>query len=436
MNILSQVAKAMQEVLTESADNIARCTKFVKRLRKLSGSAFVQTLVFGWLSNPDSTVEELTQSAATLGISISPQGLDKRFTPQASDCMKKVLETAVATVIADEPVAVPLLQRFNGIHIQDGSTTTLPDSLCTIWKGCGGSTAKNTSSSIKIQVRLDLNTGKLTGPYLQSGKEHDKSIQLEQLPAGALRIADLSYFSLNDFKALNADGIYWLSRVKSVCEVYDEDDKRWDLVSFLEKHCKDSMDMQIYLGVSKRVPCRLLAIRASDEDAKLRRCKFISEARSKGEKVSDKVLRLASWYILCCNVPIELLRIDEAYVLMRTRWQIELIFKLWKSHGKIDEWRSKDPWRILCEVYAKLIAMVIQHWILLLGCWQYPDRSIFKAVKTIRKYSMSLALAFSCKSEYLLYEALEAIKRCLSSGCRINKSKKDPRTYQLLLSFS
>ncbi len=110
-----------------------------------------------------------------------------------------------------------------------------------------------------------------------------------------MRIAYLSYFSLNDFKALNADGIYWLSRVKSVCEVYDEDDKRWDLVSFLEKHCKDSMDMQIYLGVSKRVAYRLLAIRASDEDAKLMRCKFISETRSKGEKVSDKVLRLAIW---------------------------------------------------------------------------------------------------------------------------------------------
>jgi len=123
MNILSQVTKAMQEVLTESADTIARCTGFVKRLRKLSGSAFVQTLVFGWLSNPDSTVEELTQSAAALGISISPQGLDKRFTPQASDCMKKVLETAVATVIADQPLAIPLLQRFNGVHIQDGSTT-------------------------------------------------------------------------------------------------------------------------------------------------------------------------------------------------------------------------------------------------------------------------------------------------------------------------
>ena len=63
MEILSQVAKGMQGVLTEASDIIGRKTGFIKRLRKLSGSGFVQTLVFGWLSNPDSTVEELCQTA-------------------------------------------------------------------------------------------------------------------------------------------------------------------------------------------------------------------------------------------------------------------------------------------------------------------------------------------------------------------------------------
>jgi IS4 transposase len=79
---------------------------------------------------------------------------------------------------------------------------------------------------------------------------------------------------------------------------------------------------------------------------------------------------------------------------MRTRWQIELVFKLWKSEGRIDEWRSEKPFRILCELYAKLVVMIIQHWILLTS-WQYPDRSLFKSVKTIRKHAMNLAMAFA-----------------------------------------
>ena len=56
-------------------------------------------------------------------------------------------------------------------------------------------------------------------------------------------------------------------------------------------------------------------------------------------------------------------------VILRLRWQIERVFWLWKEHGFIDQWRSKKPWRILSEVYAKLAAMVIQQWLIQLGCW-------------------------------------------------------------------
>lgn len=439
MKILSQVAKSMQVVLTKAADIIGPKTGFIKRQREFSGSGFVQTLVFGWLSNPDSTLEELCQSAATLGIKISPQGLDKRFTPQAADCLQKVLETAVSQVIAGEPVAIPVLQRFNGVHIQDSSTVVLPDELAVIWTGCGGSSSQNTSSSVKLHTRLDLNTGKLAGPYLKSGRLHDMNPQIlwESLPVGALRIGDLGYYNLKEFRKMGTDGVYWLSRVKTNCVLYyhDKYQNRWDLLGLLEEYCKDRMDIQLLLG-DERLPCRLLAVRVSDDVARLRRCKLISEAKAKGKPVNAKALKLASWAVLGCNIPDETLSLDEAFVLMRTRWQIELIFKLWKSHGCIDEWRSENPWRILCEVYAKLIAMLIQHWILLAGCWRYPDRSVFKAVKTIQKHTMNLACAFASGRPDRLYEALETIKRCLSVGCRINKKKKDPSTYQLLLAFS
>jgi hypothetical protein len=81
MDIISQVAKGMQEILTYAAEIISRHTSFIKRLRKLTGSGFVQTLVFGWLSNPQATLEELSQTAATLGMTITPQGRRVIFPP-------------------------------------------------------------------------------------------------------------------------------------------------------------------------------------------------------------------------------------------------------------------------------------------------------------------------------------------------------------------
>jgi IS4 transposase len=71
--------------------------------------------------------------------------------------------------------------------------------------------------------------------------------------------------------------------------------------------------------------------------------------------VSAARLRLADWTILLTNVPPELPSVEEALVLARCRWQIELLWKLWKQHGKIDTWCSEKPYRILTEIYAKLL---------------------------------------------------------------------------------
>lgn len=78
-------------------------------------------------------------------------------------------------------------------------------------------------------------------------------------------------------------------------------------------------------------------------------------------------------------------------MLAKVRWQIELVFKVWKSHGRIDEWRSQQGARIRCEVYAKLLAMVIQHWSMMVGCWQYVDRSLVKVAKVVRDQAPSFA---------------------------------------------
>jgi hypothetical protein len=64
--------------------------------------------------------------------------------------------------------------------------------------------------------------------------------------------------------------------------------------------------------------------------------------------------------------------VPEALVLVRARWRMELLFTHWKQHGLLDEWRSAKPWRILCEVYAKLLALAIQPWLLLLSCGAIP----------------------------------------------------------------
>src|SRR5690606_8620031 len=108
------------------------------------------------------------------------------------------------------------------------------------------------------------------------------------------------------------------------------------------------------------------------------------EARKKGQPVSQERLTLADWTVLVTSCSATELSPAEALALLRARWQIEQLFDLWKTHGGLDRSRSRQPWRILAELYAKLIGLIIQHWLLLHGDWAAPNRSWVKGAQVVR----------------------------------------------------
>ena len=133
---------------------------------------------------------------------------------------------------------------------------------------------------------------------------------------------------------------------------------------------------------------------------------------------AKKLLELAHWTIVITNIPRKMASYEEILVLLRLRWQIERLFRLWKEHGKIDEWRSKKPYRILCEFYAKMCAMIIQQSLIQEGCWLDPLRSIVKAAASLRRECNRIMVAFY---EGNLEKTVQSILRTLQSGCRIDR---------------
>ena len=68
---------------------------------------------------------------------------------------------------------------------------------------------------------------------------------------------------------------------------------------------------------------------------------------------------------------------------------------------------------------------------ILVSLWASPDRSLTKAAHTVQKHALHLASSFGSLHHLML--AIATVKRCLAAGCRMNRRKKSPNTYQLLL---
>lgn len=449
MITIAQVATAMQTVLGPVADRTARATGFVQRTSKLTGARFVQALVFGWLAKPEATLAHLAQAAATVGVPISPQGLADRFGPESADCLREVLEAAVRVVLAADPVAIPVLQRFSQVVVQDCTSISLPAALAVIWPGCGGSTPTSGAAALKLGVRLDLACGQLEGPHVEAGRTNDRATTIAQqpLPPGALRLADpsvrrarLGFFSVEELAEQDAAGVFWLSRMQAGTALFTPDGCRQDLLRLLETSGTAAVDRPVLLGARRRLPppcgghgCRLLAARVPQEVADQRRRRLKAVAQAKGRAVSPERLALCDWTVLLTNVPLARLTLREALALARARWQIERLFKRWKSQQQVDAWRTANPWRILTEVYAKLLAVLVQHWVLLVSCWHQPDRSLDKAAAAFAAHAFHVAARFDTFDG--LCRALAVVARCLEACGRLDTRKTAPSTAQILLAL-
>ncbi len=357
MPIIPQVATALHDVLNTIAASLERSTGFIQRAGKVNRALFVQTLVFTFLANPDATGDERVQTAAALGTELTEPGLTQRFTKPAATLLQDVLAAAITRLLVADPLDLALLDQFSAVYLEDSTIVALPDALVDVWRGCGNATDQG-SAALKLMVCLDLRTGRIAGLSLHDGCTADQkaAAPLTEIGAGALYRADLGFFGLRRLRTLAEQQAFFLTRLHSQTSVFTHDGQRWDDVGALLATLGEqqaAVDLNVTLGVTERLPARLVGVRAPQEVVDQRRRRRRAEAARRGRSVSARQLALAAWTIFITNVPSEPLAIRAVLVLARCRWQIELVCKRWKSQGKLDESRSAKPWWVRCEVYAK-----------------------------------------------------------------------------------
>jgi hypothetical protein len=392
---LDALAPALQSLFGPDADAAARSSGFVQRVRVFSGSSFLRTCVFTWVADSDATLDRFAATAASLGLDVSPQAIDQRL-DDASDFFRLMLEQSLQRAFACSGRALPLLDRFNGVYLDDCTYVALPPGLASSFPGCGGSTPEAGLASLKILLRWEASSAQPCALRVCLARRGDPELAdaLPPLPRRALRLGDLGFFKLGSLRGMDAAGVFFVTKIKGGTALRVEGKrvgkrvgKRMEgLAAWLAEQGERLLDRDAVLGGGRkaRVKGRLVAWRQSEEKAAERREKLRKEAKDKGYEASEESLALCGWVVLFTNVPRTILSAEEVGEVYRVRWQVELVFKTWKSELKVDEWRTGKPGRILAEVYGKLLGAVAQSWLALQAWSEGPAKGLRRLAKGMR----------------------------------------------------
>jgi Transposase DDE domain len=433
-----ELQPVLYDLFHETADLLARDAGFCRRARKLTGPVFAQALVFALLHNPQAALDDFAETAEDLlDTAVTPQAFDQRFTAAAAEFLRDLfLEAFNRSFNSLRPCLLPVLRRFAGVFLRDATLVGLPPCLAPVFPGRGGRQAPHgQAAAVKLVLEAEVTTGELTDVSILAGLDNERTAEVadKPLPPGALLLEDLGFFSGERLQAYMDQGVYVLTRVPAWTAFFDDRGRRLDLVKRLRRVKGDYLDQPIRILHGRKLRVRLVATRVPEDEARQRRARVAREAKQRGRRVSQKKLDLCEWNILVTNAPADVLGRWEAQTVRRVRWQIELVFKVFKSEGQIDQTRSRCPYRVLCEVYAKLLGMVVQHWVLLASGYVMLRHSARRAARRLRRRARRLLRGLRCLKA--LAREVIRLAKVLHRRCRIERRQSTPSTLDRLIAL-
>jgi hypothetical protein len=359
------ISEKMVGFFSDKVEATARQTKFVRRTSEITGLNYLKAIVLGFLEKPSASLNELAQSFLDVGVEVTPQGVDERINAFSVVFLRSIFSQALEIFKNKCPLPLAVLQQFSAINIVDSSTKSLPENMADEYPGCGRVGAK---AAMKIQLVFDFLHGNLKQVAMETGLDSDQGYReyLQVVEGGSLTIVDLGYFCLDAFWAIADKSAYFLSRYFYPTALLNQFGKRMDLETVLRKQMGNRKEIHVKLGCRSQhqIPCRLIILRNPEEVTEKRRRTAKVHAKKRGTTLSQTYLFMLGWTLFVTNAPETMISLKQVYDFYRMRWQIELIFKLWKSYCGLNHilaWRKE---RVLTELYAKMIAIVIVHFLL------------------------------------------------------------------------
>lgn len=436
---VSELHAVLNDLFNQTARRLARDTEFCLRERSLSGPVFAKALVFCLLEKTAPSLEDFADFASQhLDTHVTYKAFDERFSPQAAEFLAALLGEALGHCFTASPAMLPLLRQFQGVYLRDATTVSLPACLADLFPA--RSANGQPTAALKVVLEMEVTTGQFTELEVVPALDNDKTSQIaaKPLPKGSLLLEDMGFLAGERLQGYEAQGVYFLTRVPCWTAFYVKSRRggrlrlvRLDLARWLRKAKGSCLSRDVWVFHKEKMKLRVLAVRVPAEVAAQRREEARKDAKKRGREVSEKKLELCDWNILVTNAPGELIGAHEGWELRRVRWQIEVVFKVFKSGGGgLEQTQARSASRVLSELYAKLLGQVVLRWAQLAAGYVMLVHSATRAAQKVRKRAASLLAALG--SEEALRQQIEGLRHQFTTQSKIQKRHRRLSTFDRL----
>jgi hypothetical protein len=307
----------------------------------------------------------------------------------------------------------------------------LPDCFAGDFAGYSGGSARSCAA---IQLEYDVLSRQIHYLSIGSARQSDKTVadeRMNYIGKGELVLRDLGYYSIDSYLKIEKREAFYVSRLKSQVCIYQQKGGEYEPLSWsailqrLQNKKEDCFDQWVFIGKEQKHPVRLMAWILPGEDQRKR----LQKKKNKKGTISKNDITWSKLNVFISNIDSNTMDAQQLYHLYKIRWQIELMFKIWKSILYIASVRKMKASRLRCYLYSKFI------WVLI--CWDITGMaesvtwksgrkliSLYKCMAILKIKAIELKNILSGSRELLKAWLIKIIKVLSMYGCKEDRKKR------------
>ncbi|MFU8806578.1 MAG: IS4 family transposase [Bradymonadaceae bacterium] len=335
----------------------ARLSGAVERERKVDIVIFVWTLVLGFSAGSKRSLASLRRTyQVAAGHTLGAAAFYERFCPKLCELLKSLMLYLLErrTETFKGPVKTEF-QNFRQLLAVDTTIIRLYDML----KGVFPSTQPS-QAACKLHVLMNVLDGSPQRVKLSGGTTNDQGPwqKLGSWVNGCLLLFDLGYYNFHLFHRIDRRGGYFITRLKKnanpriisslvSCPGNAIDLRGMSLQDVLPKLQRKLLDLTVEVDVKLRVY-------GGERSTIVRRFRLVAHRHEE----------TGIYHLYLTNVPAETLSAEDIAQTYRLRWQVELLFKAMRTHGRLHHLPSRKEVVVRALVYASIISLMVSRHLL------------------------------------------------------------------------